>query len=355
MQFESPWIFLFLLILPPLLWLRWRWAKAGAIRFSTTSVAVQAGRSLRQRLGFLPILFRVLALVLLIIALARPQKGLEQVRDIKKGIAIEMVVDRSGSMGAPMEVDGQAMNRLEAVKKIFHQFVAGDGHDLKGRPADLVGLITFARYPDTVCPLTLAHGALPQFLDTVQVVSQNQRSEDGTAIGDAIALAAARLKTAEDTIAQQSKLSKDQYTIKSKIMILLTDGLNNAGKRDPLQAAKLAAEWGIKIYVVGVGGGQDNSPYRSFFGNIPWLSAGDPVDVEMLTSIASTTGGIFRMAGDAEALKAIYKEIDQLERSEIQSIRYRDYKELFTPWALAAFCLVCAETVLLSTAFRRIP
>ncbi len=183
MHFESPYAFLLLLLMPAVLLLRYR--KSGSIRFPSVGNAVKTGRSLRQKLTFVPALARMAALVLLTIALARPQIGLERIKDINKGIAIEMVVDRSGSMGAEMEYRGERMNRLEVVKRVFRDFVMGDGSDLGGRPNDLIGMIAFARYADTVCPLTLAHGALEPFLDSVKLVKR--KSEDGTSIGDALA------------------------------------------------------------------------------------------------------------------------------------------------------------------------
>ena len=130
----------------------------------------------------------------LVIALARPQEGRERVRDTSRGVAMEMVVDRSGSMGAVMDFDGKRMTRLDVVKRVFREFAMGNGKTLKGRPNDLIGMITFARYPDTICPMTLAHDALTEFLKTVQRVKR--RHEDGTALGDAISRAAARLMTA---------------------------------------------------------------------------------------------------------------------------------------------------------------
>jgi len=355
MRFASPWALLILLMIPLLIWMRRHQREAGAIRFSSITHAAQAGRLLRQKLSFIPAGARLLALVLLVLGLARPQKGLDQVWDIKKGIAIEMVLDRSGSMGAEMEFRGQRLNRLEVVKRVFAPFVLGNGQDLKGRPNDLVGIVVYARYPDTICPLTLAHGALPKFLETVHVVRPMEGKENGTAIGDAIALAAARLKNAEETLARQSQRSREIYQIKSKVMILLTDGQNNSGKRDPVQAARLAAQWGIKIYTVGVGGRETVPAAPPPFGIFPQMPAGQPVDERALKAIAEATGGVCRMAEDAEALQSIYREIDRLERSEIQVMRYRDYKELFTPLALAALLLVSVETVLNGTVFRKIP
>jgi len=352
MRFESPLVLLALLVLPLVFWLRYRLGRSGTLSFSSIAVAAKAGSSQRQQLAFIPSLLRIVALVLLVVALARPQEGKERIRDVSQGIAIEMVVDRSGSMGTEMEYDGAVSNRLGVVKGVFERFVTG-GHGLSGRPSDLIGMVAFARYPDTVCPLTLSHGALHEFMETVHLAET--RNEDGTAIGDAIALAAARLRTAEETLARQTGENSDKFKIKSKVIILLTDGENNAGKRDPLQAAKLAASWGIKIYTIGVGGGDGMMVMHDpFFGNLR-VPGGAGVNRAMLEQIAKETGGIFRMAEDARSLHSIYKEIDRLERTDIESVRYMDYRELFVPFALAGLILLCIETILRCTVFRRVP
>lgn len=353
MYFESPHAFFLLLIIPLVLVLRMHFGRRrGTVRFSTTRNAAQAGRSLRQRLAVLPLLLQVLALVSLTVALARPQEGKERVRDVSKGIAIEMVIDRSGSMGAEMEFKHEKLNRLEVVKRVFEEFVLGKEGELPGRPNDLIGMIVFARYADTICPLTLAHGALSRFVDRVELVKR--REEDGTSIGDAIALAAARLKTAEESLAKQMRKKTGDYEIKSKIMILLTDGENNAGKRDPRAAAKLAREWGIKIYTIGVGGGESVTTIQTPFGAYK-VPMGRTIDEDTLKDIAELTGGIYRRAETAESLVSIYEEIDKLERSEVESIRYVDYRETFMPWALLALILLLAATVLNNTVFRKIP
>lgn len=352
-RFESPYAFLLLLLVPVVLWWRFRRRhRRGTVRFSSIAHILKSGHSWRQLLIGLPLGLRVLALVLLIAALARPQMGRERVRDSSKGIAIEMVVDRSGSMAAEMEYDGRRMTRLDVVKDVFSQFVQG-GHKLRGRPNDLIGMIAFARYADTVCPLTLGHGALSHFLESVQLV--RRRSEDGTAIGDAMALAAARLKTAEDTLRQQAPDEADHYEIKSKVMILLTDGENNCGERTMEEAADLAKKWGIRIYTIGVGGDDAVGVVNSLFGQFIRAQMGQGVDTAALQAVADTTGGRSFIADNADALRNIYEEIDRLERSEIETMRYMDYREIFVPIALAALAVLVLETILSCTVFRRIP
>jgi len=352
MRFESPWAWLASLAVLAVAALLFRRRSRGSLRFSSTRNALRSGHSLRQRLLAVPGILRVLALLLLVTALARPQQGKERVREVSRGVAIEMVLDRSGSMGAEMDFGTERLNRLEVAKRVFDEFVGGNRKGLSGRPNDLVGMISFARYADTVCPLTLAHGALSEFLDTVRLVKR--RSEDGTAIGDALALAAARLEKAEETLARQTENEDKKYEIKSKVIILLTDGQNNRGKRTPMQAAALAKEWGIKLYCIGVGGGTSVATIRTPFGEYK-VPAGTSVDRGVLAGLAEATGGVFRMAEDADAMRRIYEEIDRLETSEIESVRYLDYRELFTPFALAGLLVLLCEAALASTVFRRIP
>lgn len=351
MHFESPLAFLLLLLLPVLIYIKYFRHRNGSIRFSSLGNAGKATKSLRQRIIMLPEIVRIAGLIFLIAALARPQTGREQIREVSKGIAIEMVVDRSSSMGAEQEYRGERLNRLEVVKRVFEEFVMGGSNDLTGRPNDLIGMIVFARYADTVCPLTLAHGALPAFLKNVNIVQT--REEDGTAIGDAIALAAARLEKAEDSLQKQIN-NTDKYEIKSKIIVLLSDGENNFGKRTPAQAAALAKEWGIKIYAIAIGGGEAVTSIQTPLGAFK-VPSRQRVDTATLRMVADETGGFFREADNAESLLDVYKEIDTMEKSEIESIRFVDYRESFLWLALTGFLLIICEVLLRNTVFRRIP
>jgi Ca-activated chloride channel homolog len=351
MRFESPLAFLLLLVIPFLVWLRVAGHGNAAIRFSSVVMASRAGKSFRQRILWLPDFLRFAAIVLFVVALARPQSGFEQIRETSKGIAIEMVLDRSGSMGAELEYRGEVMTRFDAVKKVFEEFAVGGSQGLEGRPNDLIGMTVFARYPDTICPLTLAHGALPQFLKSVNLV-QN-REEDGTAIGDALALAAARLSTAEDSLKGRKDASLN-YKVKSKVIILLSDGENNCGKRTPIEAAELAARWGIKIYTIAIVGGDAMTSIQTPFGvyKVPSMQR---VDTSALKAIAGKTGGFYREAEDVKSLREIYKEIDKMEKSEIESVRFTDYKERFLWFAFAGLMLIILETFFKSTYFRKTP
>jgi len=352
MRFASPWVFAALVLVPLVLLYLSKRGGRGSMHFSSLKGAKAAGDSMRRRLAVLPLILRIIAILLVVVALARPQMGREKVKDVTKGVAIEMVLDRSGSMGADMEYGGGRLNRLEVVKRVFEEFITGNGKELEGRPNDLIGMIAFARYADTMAPLTLGHGALVRFLESVDLVKR--RSEDGTAIGDALALAAARLKTAEEEIAKYSDETGTEYDIKSKVIILLTDGQNNYGRRTPLAAAELAGEWGIKIYTIGVGGGEGIKTVRTLLGSFK-VPGGGGVDTKTLEEIARVTGGVFRIAEDEESLRAIYAEIDELEKSEIESVRYVDYREMFVPFAAAAMIALLIEAALASTVLRRIP
>lgn len=350
MRLAMPLALVLLAVIPLALYLARR-QKRPTLCYSATAL-LPASTSMRRHLAQLPLVLRVLALGLIVVGLARPQAGLEKIQEVSQGIAIEMVLDRSGSMGAEMEFEGRSLNRLEVVKLVFDEFVNGNGQELSGRPNDLIGLITFARYADTVSPLSLAHEALAPFLRTIRLVPQ-ESEENRTAVGDAIALAAARLQKAEETLARQTGSAADRYQIKNKIIILLTDGENNTGRYTPAEAAAMAKSWGIKIYAIGVGG-DELVRVRTLLGT-RMMRTGAGVDRTTLQAIAAETGGIFRMAEDAEALRAVYEEINALEKSEVESVRFVDYQEHFSSLVLAALGLLVMEAVLACTICRRNP
>ncbi len=348
LHFDAPHALLLAALLPAAVIYRQRRVRPSAIVFSDISALLGIIPSLRRQLAPLPGVLRVLALLCLIVALARPQFGTEMRSKATEGIAIEMVVDRSGSMQAPMRFGGRERTRLEVVKEVFKDFVRG-GSGLAGRPNDLIGIVSFARAPQTVAPLTLAHKTLSQLLDKIKPAADKR--EDGTAIGDAVALAAARLKNAGQAGAGDAA---PQYAVKSKVIILLTDGQNNVGNRTPLEAAKLAKEWGIKIYAIGVGGEQSFVRQPGIFGSF-LVPTGPGVDKQTLQAMADATDGIFRMAEDADGLRRIYAEIDELQKSEIEEERFIDYRELYFPWAAAGASLLALELLLATTVLRRMP
>jgi len=346
LRFESPWALILLLL--PAFWLWWRhWRpRRPALRFSAVGLRKATARSWRLRLRWLPDACAVLAWICLTVALARPQAGSERLTDIRQGIAIEMVLDKSSSMTQEMEYGGRVLDRFQVVKRVFADFVFGDGKHLGGRPNDLVGMVTFARYADTICPLTLSHATIRPFLDKADTV--DLRNEDGTAIGDAVALAAARLKTAEETLAAQNRREPDSYHLKSKIIILLTDGENNCGRHTISEAGEMAKKWGIKVYSIAVGGERE----RTFFG---MRLSESRMNTEQLEKLSQDTGGLFRLATDQKSLREIYEEIDTLERSEVETLRFVDYRELFVPLTVAGLVLLVLRMLLEATVFRRLP
>ncbi len=354
MQFHSPWAFLLLLILPVVIFRYFQKGRTGSLRFPSLGSVRRVSPSLRFRFRHLPLILRLLILTLLIVGLARPRKGKEMVREFSRGVAIEMVVDRSGSMAAEMEYGGKKLNKLELVKKVFKEFVLGNGKGLRGRPNDLIGIVDFARYAETISPLVPDHGILLRFLKDIHIVKI--RSEDGTAIGDALALAAARLQTAGE---EEKKLSGNPngpkpFRIKSKVIILLTDGVQNAGKRSPLEAAALAKKWGIKVDTIGFGGKGGMTTIRTPFGDYR-VPARMTLDEGTLKAIARETGGIYRRATDEKSLLAVYEEIDRLEKSKLEAPRYLDYRELFPGFVIAGLLLLLLEIIISNTVFRRIP
>lgn len=343
MEFESPLAFLLLLLIPVVL--EWRRSQnrrlTSAMIFSGLASIRQAGESLRHHLLFLPLLLRILCLLCLITALARPRQGTEELQQTSEGIAIEMVVDRSGSMAQPMRFGTEVLNRLEVVKRVFAEFVTGNDAGLTGRPNDLIGLVTYGTYADTICPLTLARDPLLAFLEKIKLPPPLS-TEGKTAIGDAVALAAARLQKAEEVALRQSDQSPGSYRIKSKIIILLTDGEHNAGRRTPQEAASLAKKWGIKIHVIGID--------KPFFQSREGRNA-----LSTMKTIAEETGGLFAVGDDEESLREIYRQIDQMETSEISSHRYVNYRECFPLLLAAALTFLLLEILLQGTLFRRIP
>lgn len=365
-MFFSPWFFLLLLVLPVIAWRLWSRSRDVAVPFSSTQFALDLRPTWRQRLAWLPAALTLAAVALVVVALARPREGREQTIVDADGIAIEMVVDRSGSMRAlDFQIDGQHVDRLTAIKNVADRFVEGDDKEhqkdgLAGRASDLVGLVTFAGYADAITPPTLDHAFVMAQLNHQEIVSR--RDEDGTAIGDAISLAVEKLNTLDrHTGTDGHKHEK----IKSKVLILLTDGENNAGEVDPVQAAELAQKMGVKIYTIGVGTrGSAPMPVRNPFTgqqDVQWVDVS--IDEDTLTKIADTTGGKYFRATDTESLAAIYHEIDQLEKTSVEARHFVDYRELaiqashvggrsIPPLVLIALVLLATRVLLANTVFR---
>lgn len=347
MIFASPWAFFFLigLILPAILYVRRRNREQGVV-FSSIYPLSAGVISLRQRFLWLPKTLFLLGVILLITALARPMGRLEETKKVTQGVAIEIAVDRSSSMNAEIEMNNTFIRRLDIVKETLLDFILGNGKKLHGRPDDLLGLIAFARYADTLSPLSLSHAIVTDLTESLETVTVE--AEDGTSIGDALALAAARLKSVSS-----SNDPEKGYDITSKIIILLTDGENNAGKYSPREAAELAAQWGIKVYAIGFGG-TAYYPVSGFFGQ-QRVPVGSAVDAAALKEIAEITGGEYFQADSEEDLLQVYAMIDALEKTKIDSFSRYTYKELFVPFVLWGLLLLALSVILDATILRRIP
>jgi Ca-activated chloride channel family protein len=308
-----------------------------AVTYSSLGLVDSAPRSWRTRLARLPAWLFAAAVLALAVALAGPRTGNATSRVQREGIAIAMVVDRSGSMQARDFVRGNtSISRLDVVKEVFRRFVAEAGG---GRPDDLVGLVAFARYADGLCPLTLDHGNLLSILADVEIAAE--RSEDGTAIGEGLALAVERLRGVE---------------VSSKVAILLTDGVNNAGDIDPLHAADLAAQHGIRVYAIGAGSsGLAPVPVRLPGGRTALRQAHVEMDEATLRQIADRTGGRYFHAAGASGLAEVIEEIDRLERSEVTEIRYLTYEYHYAGWVGGALAAIVGAALLSGTALRRLP
>ena len=326
-QFASPFFLWFLLLVPVLAFFSFRRRREAAVKFSDITLLRglrQSSRAKRRRL--LPI-FRIIALILLIVALARPQSGKKTTEINAEGIDIMLALDISGSMRAE---DFKPENRLYVAKETIKDFI-------EGRQNDRIGLIIFSRQSFTQCPLTLDYGVLVSFLEQVDF----GMIEDGTAIGMGIANAVNRLRDSK---------------AKSRVIILLTDGVNNAGEIDPLTAAEIAKTLGIKIYTIGIGRpGKALYPVDDPVFGKRYVYIPNELDEPQLTKIADMTGGKYFRAKTEDMLKNIYQQISELEKTKIKVKEYLQFDEYF-PYLLAiSSLLLLFELLLRETAFRRLP
>jgi Ca-activated chloride channel family protein len=341
MSLLHPWV---LILIPIALWLIRRRRERSSISVPSLSLWPDK-ESGKARFLWIPVALRRLAIICLLVALARPQWTSERSMDVSEGIAIQMLVDVSSSMDMDVKDGvGDRSSRMEVAKTMVRNFIAGDGDTLKGRPDDLIGLISFARYADTRSPLTFGHNALVQIVDNLKI--QERPNEDGTAYGDALALAAARLKQLDEL--KQGDFRTDIESVKSRVIILLTDGENNSGSHLPTEAAGLAKEWGCKVYSISLGD-SDFAPTNA--AGQETLTAAEKV----LENISIQTGGIFRKASDYESLLSVYGEIDKLERAEFSTRSYEVQSEYFwLPLSIALLSLLIALS-LEATILRVVP
>lgn len=351
-EFASPWFLLLLLAVPVAAWWSARPRRRPAVLYSSTMLLEAVRPTWRVRFRRLPGALVAVGAALLIVGLARPRLGIGEVRTRASAVAIMIVVDRSASMQLPMRFAGKFVPRIDAAKQVFKDFVAGDGRELKGRREDLVGLVTFARFPETVCPLVRIHDTLLKLVDGITLAED--RWEGGTAIGDGLALAAARLKKAEEELAARNRRDPDpNFSIRSKVIVLLTDGDENVGETRAAQAAQLCREWGIRIYAVGIG--DDSGGTVRVGGARVAIGRGGGFDEELLRSITRATDGAYWRATDGEALRRAASAIDELEKTIVESKEFTSYRERFMPWAAWGAGLVAAGLFLSSTVLRRSP
>lgn len=325
--FAYSWV-LYLMLAIPLL-VAWYFIKGrrnfSSVKYSSINIFNEAPVTIRERLKHMPFAFRMIALGLLIIALARPQSFTSGENVSTEGIDIAMVLDISGSMLA----EDLKPNRLNAAKNVIDDFV-------KGRISDRIGLVVFAREAFTQCPLTIDYNVLRNLLLDIR----SGMIEDGTAIGNAIANGVNRLKESD---------------AKSRIIILLTDGVNNSGEVDPISAAEIAQTFGIRIYTIGVGSrGEAPYPVKTPFGT-RYQMVPVEIDEEVLQEISGITGGQYFRATDNRALKEIYEKIDKLEKTKIEITSYSNAKELYYGWLGSGLLFLLIELGLSKTVFRKIP
>jgi Ca-activated chloride channel family protein len=329
--FAHPHLLWLLLALPLFAVLRSRRGPAPAIRYATVATARQVARTTRARLGnWLPYL-RLPAAALFIVALARPQIAHASTKIEASGVDMMLALDVSGSMQAlDLTLDGKRADRLSVVKSVVSKFI-------EARPNDRMGIIAFAGHPYLVSPLTLDHDWLEKSLDRVGIGT----GEDGTAIGSALAAAVNRLRPSD---------------AKSKVVVLLTDGMNNAGSVQPLLAAKAAAALGAKVYTIAVGAeGKAPIPVVDEQGRRHIVMGDVDVDERTLQQIAATTGGAFFRATDTDSLVAIYARIDALEKTTRTMNHFERRDERFAWAAFPGVALLLAELGLGTTALRRAP
>jgi Ca-activated chloride channel family protein len=331
MHLQNPWLLILLPVLAVLILLGKRGEALPAFQFSTGELLNGLRTTLRMRLHNGIFVLRIAALFMIVIALSRPQLMLEETSLETEGIDIVLSVDTSTSMLAEdFKLGGKRQNRLEVVKDVVRDFI-------DNRSSDRIGIVAFASGAYTVSPLTLDYAWLMQNMDRVKI----GMIEDGTAIGSGISSALNRLKDTE---------------AKSKVVILLTDGRNNAGRISPLTASEAAAALNVKVYTIGAGSkGPVPYPAKDMFGNTVYRSVRIEIDEDTLKKIAGKTNARYFRATDTESLRSIYKEIDELEKTRIEEKGYTEYEELFHLFLIPGALLLLLEIIMNNTILRRIP
>jgi Ca-activated chloride channel family protein len=326
-EFAHPGFFYLLLLLPVMVFLHWkiRTRRRTDIRVSSLELLRNYAPSFRQRIGWLPLVCRLLAVAMIIVALARPRSSSKGTNVTSEGISIVLAMDVSSSMLA----EDLRPNRIEASKRVASEFI-------EGRPTDLIGLVVFSGESFSQCPITSDHSVLLNLMDDIK----SGVLEDGTALGEGLATAIARIKDSK---------------AKSKVIILLTDGVNNSGSIAPLTAGEIAKTFGIRVYTIGVGrNGTAPYPFKTPFG-IQYQNVDVQIDEAILQQISEATDGKYFRATDNRKLKSIYAEIDKLEKTKVEVTEFRRYSEEYLPWALIAVLLFAVEILLRYTVLKSLP
>ncbi len=331
MIFKDIWILLFFPVIVVFTYLLRKRINSASVRFPSAELVKGFRPTLKLSLSRNLFYLRFVAVLLLLLALARPRVPLEEVRIQTEGIDIILTIDCSGSMLAEdFKIAGRRENRLEVAKKVVENFI-------KERKNDRIGIIAFAARAYTVCPLTLDHQWLIKNLERIKIGA----IEDGTAIGSAISSSLNRLKDTE---------------AKSRIIILLTDGINNVGRISPLTAAEAAKTLGVKIYTIGAGTkGLAPYPMRGYWGETVYQNVKIEIDEAMLKEIARISGGRYFRATDTKSLEEIYKEIDVLEKTSVEETGFQEYKELFPVFLMLGLIILMSEIILSNTILRKLP
>lgn len=331
LSFQNPWVFALIPLLIFLIWIRARKSRRGAFLYSSVQIVRGVTGMRKSRVGQFLITLRWLAIFLLLLAWTGPEWSEGESRIKASGIDIVIALDLSSSMRAEdFYQDGQRVNRLVIAKETLNRFV-------QGRKSDRIGLVAFSGEAFIAGPLTLDHDFLLSNLNRLEL----GMIEDGTAIGSAIAMAVNRLRDQES---------------KSKIVILITDGVHNAGEITPDTAADVAKSLGVKVYTIGVGTrGMAEYPQVNPFGQKVYYKVQVDIDEETLTEVAQKTGGFYFRADNLETLEGIYSKIDQLEKTEIEMEQFEDRFALFPILIVVGLTLLFLEIFLANTVLRRLP
>ncbi|MEM7396722.1 MAG: VWA domain-containing protein, partial [Verrucomicrobiota bacterium] len=323
MMFRFPWLLALLILVPLMVFLKYWKRRRPFVLFSNARTLARLPRSWAIYLSWLLPVFQLLGLALLVIAIARPQRGLDESRVLTEAVDIILLVDVSPSMEAiDLSSNRKILNRLDAAKTVIGKFI-------EDRKEDRVGMVAFAAYPYTVSPLTTDHNWLVEQMKRLSTDILQDGSDNLTAIGTGLGYSVNRLRESKAV---------------SKIIVLLTDGVNNSGNLSPINAALAAEAMGIKVYTVGAGAsGMVKVPMKDPRGNV--IKVGNKIrtrqfyseiDEETLQQIAETTGAKYFKADNFTMLKDVFEEIDELEKTEIEIEQYTRFEELFMPFALAS-------------------